>query len=306
MASAESPLESCSRRPSVAGAQPLVDRSFSADDLYALRAEVAAHVSALGANRGELERVLIVASELATNAIRHGGGSGRLTLWWDGHLVQCRVSDRGPGLADPEAGCTPPDPSAPGGRGLWLCRKLADSFEIEPTPHVTVTAGVDLNHRGAETASTPGLVTIRPATAADVPDIEAIVQQAYAGYVPRIGQRPAPMSADYHRLVRDGVAWVAVRREALAGVIVLMPHADHLLIENVAVAPDQQGLGIGTQLLRFAEEQARRSGRRELRLYTHELMTENLALYRRRGYEETHREAQHGFRRVFLRKTLDH
>src|SRR4030095_6148199 len=147
MASAESPPESHRRRASVAGESPLIDRSFSADDLYALRAEVAAHVSARGAGRGDLERVLIVASELATNAIRHGGGSGQLTLWWDGHLVHCRVSDRGPGLADAAAGCTPPDLSAPGGRGLWLCRVLSDRLELEATPHVTVTAALDLKQQ---------------------------------------------------------------------------------------------------------------------------------------------------------------
>jgi anti-sigma regulatory factor (Ser/Thr protein kinase)/ribosomal protein S18 acetylase RimI-like enzyme len=304
MASAESPPEPRGRRASTAGDEPLVDRSFSADDLYALRAEVAAHASALGADRSQLERMLIVASELATNAVRHGGGSGRLILWRDGRLLRCRVSDRGPGLADAEVGRTAPDPTASGGRGLWLCRQLADSLEIEPNPHVTVTAGIDLNGVGVGPDHSPA-VTIRPATPADVADIEMIVLGAYARYVPRIGRRPAPMSADYHRLVRQGVVWVALAPHRPVGVIVLVPHPDHLLVENVAVAPGQQGLGIGTRLLRLAEEQAGHAGVAELRLYTHESMTENLALYRRRGYVETHREEQDGFRRVFLRKTLD-
>src|SRR5262245_63760105 len=104
MASPESPPESRRRRTSTAGDEPLVDRSFSADDLYALRAEVAAHASALGASRSQLERILIVASELATNVVRHGGGSGRLTLWRDGPMLRCRVSDRGPGFVDATVG----------------------------------------------------------------------------------------------------------------------------------------------------------------------------------------------------------
>src|SRR5262245_12334872 len=306
MASPESPPESRRRRASTAGGEPLVDRAFSADDLYALRAEVAAHASALGADRSQLERILIVASELATNAVRHGGGTGRLILWRDGHLLCCRVSDRGPGLTDIEVGRTAPDPSAPGGRGLWLCRQLADSFDVEPTPHLTITAGIDLSSDRADPDHRPPpAVMSRPATETAVPDIEMIVLGAYARYVPRIGRRPAPMTADYYQLVREGVVWVAAAPQRAVGVIVLVPHADHLLVENVAVAPGQQGLGVGTRLLRLAEQQALGVGLRELRLFTHETMTENLVLYRRRGYVETHREEPGGFGRVFMSKTLD-
>ena len=42
---------------------------------------------------------------------------------------------------------------------------------------------------------------IRPAIAADVPFIEQIVNDAYTPYISRIGQAPAPMTVDYHRLV---------------------------------------------------------------------------------------------------------
>ena len=39
----------------------------------------------------------------------------------------------------------------------------------------------------------------------------------------------------------------------------------------------------------------------EIRLYTNEAMTENLSYHPRRGYAQTHRAGQHGFRRVYLR-----
>jgi hypothetical protein len=42
----------------------------------------------------------------------------------------------------------------------------------------------------------------------------------------------------------------------------------------------------------------------EIRLYTNEAMTENLAYYPRRGYTETHRAAEDGFNRVFFRKPV--
>ena len=54
----------------------------------------------------------------------------------------------------------------------------------------------------------------------------------------------------------------------------------------------------------LAEEEARRRGLREVRLYTNEAMTENLAYYPRLGYTETRRALHDGFRRVFFSKTL--
>ena len=42
----------------------------------------------------------------------------------------------------------------------------------------------------------------------------------------------------------------------------------------------------------------------EIRLYTNEAMTANLAYYPRHGYTETHRAHEDGFRRVFFAKQL--
>jgi hypothetical protein len=55
----------------------------------------------------------------------------------------------------------------------------------------------------------------------------------------------------------------------------------------------------------LAEERARSLRLPEVRLYTNEAMTENLAYYPRHGYTETHRGQQDGFHRVFFRKRLD-
>jgi ribosomal protein S18 acetylase RimI-like enzyme len=137
-----------------------------------------------------------------------------------------------------------------------------------------------------------------------VAGLRALAESAYALYVPRIGLRPAPMDADYAGLVERGQVTVAEVDRELAGALVLIPAADHLLVENVAVDPQHQGEGIGGALMRLAEERARAAGIGELRLYTHRLMTENLAWYARLGYEETGRETQDGFDRVFFRKRL--
>ena len=148
------------------------------------------------------------------------------------------------------------------------------------------------------------MVELRAAVAEDVPALRALASAAYQGYVPRMGRRPAPMTADYARAVGDGQVWVAVADGVPVGLAVLVVRADHLLLENLAVSPSMQGQGIGGRLLAFAEDHARRQGLGEVRLYTNEAMTENLAYYPRHGYVETHRAEQGGFRRVFFSKVV--
>lgn len=143
---------------------------------------------------------------------------------------------------------------------------------------------------------------IRPALPADLAAVQRIVQDAYAPYVPRIGREPGPMLDDYAALIAAGA--VSVVGEPAQGLIVLLPATDHLLLDNIAVAPEAHGQGVGRALLGFAEAEARRLGLAELRLYTHQMMTENIALYARSGWQETHRAVQNGFPRVFFRKAV--
>jgi ribosomal protein S18 acetylase RimI-like enzyme len=145
---------------------------------------------------------------------------------------------------------------------------------------------------------------IRAATAADAAAIGQIVEQAYRHYIPRIGKPPGPMLDDYATRVAEGVVWVIEDESGLAGVIVLLPRPHHLLLDNVAVAPTRQGSGLGRRLLAFAEAEAVRRGYREIRLYTHQTMTENQRLYAAIGYEETGRGTEAGYDRVFMRKRL--
>ena len=146
--------------------------------------------------------------------------------------------------------------------------------------------------------------TLRPAVAADVPAVQAIVNAAYAIYLPRMAKPPGPMLDDYLVLVAGGHVSVLEQDGEIAGVVVLLPQDDHLLLDNVAVSPAHQGRGLGRVLIAFAEQEARRLGFDEVRLYTHVVMTENQALYARLGFEETHRGEQHGYERVFMRKQL--
>ncbi len=145
---------------------------------------------------------------------------------------------------------------------------------------------------------------IRQASLADRPFIEGCVAAAYAKYVPRIGKPPAPMLADYSGLIGAGVVHVLEHRSTPAGVIVMYAGDGHLFVENVAVAPADHGRGLGRALMAFAEAEALRRGLPEVRLYTHQRMTENLGFYRHLGYRVTGRRQADGYRRIYLRKRL--
>jgi GNAT superfamily N-acetyltransferase len=145
---------------------------------------------------------------------------------------------------------------------------------------------------------------IRAATAGDVSAIALIVDQAYRHYIPRIGKPPGPMLDDYAARVAEGAVWVLEEAAVIAAIVVLLPAPDYLLLDNIAVAPERQGSGLGRRLLAFAEAEASRRGYREIRLYTHQTMVENQRLYASIGYKETGRGAEAGYDRVFMRKQL--
>ena len=155
---------------------------------------------------------------------------------------------------------------------------------------------------------------LRLAVADDLSAIENIVCEAYTHYVPLIGQKPGPMFDDYASLIRNKRMHVFERcgfngrapeaRGLIQGILVLIPQDDAMLLDNVAVAPAAQGTGVGRALLEFAERAAFEADFKRIRLYTNEMMTENIELYRRIGYVETHRSVENGLRRVYMEKAL--
>lgn len=143
---------------------------------------------------------------------------------------------------------------------------------------------------------------IRTAVPLDEGWVTETVRAAFEPYVGRIGKEPAPMREDLGGAIARSELYVTDERD---GVIVLVPHADHVLVRDVAVPPAAQGRGVGTRLMRFSEVRALELGLREVRLFTNEGMVENHGFYGALGYEETGRAVQDGYRRVFYRKVLD-
>jgi ribosomal protein S18 acetylase RimI-like enzyme len=147
---------------------------------------------------------------------------------------------------------------------------------------------------------------LRPATEADVPRLTALVHAAYGHYVERIGGPPGPMTEDYADVLRRFQVTVAERDGEIAGLVVTGVDDEGFVIANVAVDPSHQGGGVGRALLQHAEEAARHAGFDSVYLYTHERMTENIALYTRIGYVEyDRRPVDRTTHLVYLRKKLD-
>lgn len=143
---------------------------------------------------------------------------------------------------------------------------------------------------------------VRLATAADVPAVKAVTDAAYHPYIERIGVVPVPMEADHAADVAAGRVFVT--GDPVVGVLVLVPHEDHLFLDSIAVHPEAAGQGVGRRLLAFVDERARSLGLPEVRLYTNALMWENQKIYPRYGYEMVERRVDGPYDRFHYRKRI--
>ena len=84
------------------------------------------------AQREVAEDVLLLVSELVTNANLHAGGAVELLLHGTRERLRVEVSDESP--LHPVAR-TPYQPSRPGGHGLHIIARLSTAWGCEPRPH---------------------------------------------------------------------------------------------------------------------------------------------------------------------------
>jgi anti-sigma regulatory factor (Ser/Thr protein kinase) len=103
--------------------------AFDADRLGSLRRDLTTAVAASGLRAEAGEDLVYAASEVATNAVEHGGGTGVLWTWVAHGEAVCLVADPGR-LDEPFPGVVPPSVDQDRGRGLWLARALCDEVDV--------------------------------------------------------------------------------------------------------------------------------------------------------------------------------
>jgi N-acetylglutamate synthase-like GNAT family acetyltransferase len=128
-----------------------------------------------------------------------------------------------------------------------------------------------------------GDLSLRHAGATDRDAVVALQRAAYARNRVLLGREPLPLLADYEQIFRDYEVWLA-EESGLAGVLILEPRRDDLLICSIATDPSKQAKGLGKAMLAAAEARARGLGLSVIRLYTGATLQHLIDWYGRRGY----------------------
>ena len=142
-------------------------------------------------------------------------------------------------------------------------------------------------------------LTLRRANEQDADGVADCIEAAYSVYAGRITDLPA-VAEGVDTAIRDHRVWIVEVDEKIAGGIVLVPHEDCLMLENIAVRPEAAGSGLGRALIARAEQDCIELGLNEIRLSTHTAMPENVEIYTRLGWRETGRIGN----KVFMSKSV--
>lgn len=153
-------------------------------------------------------------------------------------------------------------------------------------------------------------IIIRPVQPSDAGQVLTVQRAAFVTEALIYGDPDmAPLTQTLDEVafeLRDNLGCVATVDTRLVGVARAVADGELLLIGRIAIAPDQQGEGIGSRLLEAVERRGVESGCRRAELFTGSLSTQNIALYERLGYRESERiDHGDGTAQVFLRKALD-
>ncbi|WP_031481305.1 ATP-binding protein [Streptomyces bicolor] len=110
------------------GVVPLA-RDFARQALYAWGWLPAATAD----QRAAAEDVLLVVSELVTNACLHAEGPDEMRIACDNKVIRIEVSDKGTGQPAPR---TPHRAGRPGGHGMFIVQRLCLDWGVVRTPGV--------------------------------------------------------------------------------------------------------------------------------------------------------------------------
>jgi anti-sigma regulatory factor (Ser/Thr protein kinase) len=122
---------------------------FNSESLATLRSEVARFTISVGLPAARATDYVTAVNEVASNSLRHGGGSGSLVVWRDGDKVVSEVRDKGV-YNQPLGDRVAPGSSVMDPRGLWLANQLCDLVQIRVLPGGTAVRlhmKIDPRHR---------------------------------------------------------------------------------------------------------------------------------------------------------------
>jgi anti-sigma regulatory factor (Ser/Thr protein kinase) len=209
----------------------LLSRSFTAGHVAPLRHTVAGHAESAGLTDERCQDFVLAVDEVITNAVRHGGGGGHLDVWVTEDVVWFRVSDTGPGI-NVALPTRPPEPTEPGGRGLWIARQLTDQMMITTgRGGTTVTGGVGLPNPREHDRRAAGYEH-------GMRSIDLLLDEVYAGH---------------ERMTRDEIHRRAVAADLPAGAISVLdalPEGEYTQDEAasaLALLRDEPDVGAGPQ-----------------------------------------------------------
>ena len=97
-------------------------------DVEELREQLARELVAEDVAEAKRLDMLVAATEIAENAIEHGGGVEDVRVGRARGRFVCEITDRGPGFDDPAAGYLAPRAGV--GNGLWVARQLTWRIEF--------------------------------------------------------------------------------------------------------------------------------------------------------------------------------
>jgi RimJ/RimL family protein N-acetyltransferase/ribosomal protein S18 acetylase RimI-like enzyme len=183
----------------------------------------------------------------------------------------------------------------------WPARKRAFERWLAPE-NFAADGGQKVSLAALNGATGPG--GLRRAGPTDLAAITELQRAAYARNRKLLGVEPLPLLADYAQVLADYEVWLLEEADELAGVLILEPRREDMLIWSVAASPGRQGVGLGNRLLAAAEERARALGLPLMRLYTGDKLAGNIAWYERHGFVQERVEELSDRRIVHMKKPI--
>jgi len=122
--------------PLPAPGEAVLRGTYGPADVPATRRTVAQYARRIGLPDDKVEVLQLAASELATNSVRHGGGTGTVAMWTTPSAAIVEFHDAGR-LTDPLTGRLMPSLDQEGGRGVFLVNQLCDLVQLRSSDEGT-------------------------------------------------------------------------------------------------------------------------------------------------------------------------